>query len=271
MHCLPARFLLLSLVASCGRLGFAPSAAEEAGGESLPQALLDGDPGCPNARGPMTQVAGGFCIDDTEVTKAQYAQFLLALVPVKQDARCAFNTTYQPASYVWNATTEMQQAVAGVDWCDARDYCDWAGKRLCGRVGGGSLDYGEATAVDSQWYQACSQGRALSHPYGSVIDDAPREGYCYLDETDTTTGKQAIVASFPRCVLAGTQVYDLLGNVQEWVDACEQGTDPANMHCKAVSAPWYFSTSYADCDFVDPTMFRPDLQSKAVGFRCCAD
>lgn len=223
----------------------------------------------------MTLVPSGFCIDNTEVTKAQYDEFLRALEPVKTDGPCSFNTTYEARDYVWMATTEADQAVAGVDWCDARDYCTWAGKRLCGRVGGGSLTYDEHAASDAQWYAACSQGVGRRHPYGTVADDDARPGACYLDEPDTTTGRQAIVATYPACVLVGTDVHDLLGNVQEWIDACEPaGATPATSHCKVVGGVWYFGSSYSTCSFFDPSG-GPGIErataEKHTGFRCCAD
>jgi hypothetical protein len=32
--------------------------------------------------------------------------------------------------------------ITNVDWCDAYAYCAGIGKRLCGKIGGGTLDQG---------------------------------------------------------------------------------------------------------------------------------
>ena len=56
--------------------------------------------------------------------------------------------------------------VVGVNWCQAYGFCKSAGKRLCGRIGGGAnafTDY--ASAAASQWYNACSKvGTQASRP-----------------------------------------------------------------------------------------------------------
>jgi sulfatase modifying factor 1 len=224
----------------------------------------------------MSLVADGFCIDNTEVTKGQYEEFLAASVPVDHSGRCTFNADHLIRDYVDLATTNPDQAVAGVDWCDARDYCAWAGKRLCGKIGGGALAFADHAAPYSQWYRACSQGGlARSFPYGTTSDDTAHAGWCNLDDADRTPGHQAVVGSFPQCVLVGTNVHDLLGNVQEWTDACEtNAANEADDMCKVVGGVWYFGASYTDCDFFDPsssTGIPRNAAEKHTGFRCCAD
>lgn len=236
----------------------------------------DGSERCPSTHGPaMSLVPSGFCMDNTEVTKAQYDEFLQALQVVKTDGRCSFNTTYQAIGYVWNMTLNPEQAVAGIDWCDARDYCTWAGKRLCGRIGGGSLAYTEHPSTQSQWFMACSQGVGRMHPYGTAADDSAKAGYCHLDDANNATGQQSVPGAFPQCKLVGTNVVDLLGNLQEWVDACETtAAAPGDDKCKTVGGIWYFASSYSDCDFWDSAGgagVTRNAEQKHIGFRCCAD
>ena len=223
----------------------------------------------------MSLVPSGFCVDNTEVTKVQYQAFLDADPAVQTDADCSFNTTYQAVSYVWTATTNPNQAAAGMDWCDARDYCAWAGKRLCGRIGGGSLGYDEHPSPASQWFMACSQGGTRKFSYGTASADIAVSGRCHLDDSDRDPGKQSVVGAFPDCNVVGTNVVDMLGNLQEWVDACETSTtSPGTDRCKTVGGVWYFLSSYSDCDFWDPvgTDGVPrNAEEKHIGFRCCAD
>ncbi|MGE0400456.1 MAG: formylglycine-generating enzyme family protein [Kofleriaceae bacterium] len=267
------RVLVLLFVTAC-RLGFDESPLD---GRDANLASPDGSERCPSGRGPaMSLVADGFCIDNTEVTKAQYEEFLAASVPVDNSGRCTFNQTYSIKEYVDIATTDPEQAVAGVDWCDARDFCAWAGKRLCGKIGGGSLAFSDHAAPNAQWYRACSQGGLMRRfSYGTTSDDTAHSGWCHLDNSNNAPGQQAVVGSYPQCVLVGTNVYDLLGNIQEWTDACETtaAADGDDL-CKVVGGVWYFGSSYSDCDFFDPSGSAGvprDTAEKHTGFRCCAD
>ncbi len=53
-----------------------------------------------------------------------------------------------------------------VDYCDAEAYCAWAGKRLCGLMGGGPLEQG-SDLLETEWYFACSNGGSTDWPYGN--------------------------------------------------------------------------------------------------------
>jgi formylglycine-generating enzyme len=272
LPCHVGRIALLIAFAGC-RIGFVyepePDAAHLGDADiSTP----DGSERCPSGRGPaMSLVEQGFCVDNTEVTVAQYDEFLASAQPVDTSGRCTFNTSYEIVNYVRMATTNPAQAVAGIDWCDARDFCAWAGKRLCGRIGGGPLAYDEHASTQAQWYSACSRGGAQRFVYG----DTAQVGLCHLDNFDNAAGNQAPVATYLDCVLAGTNVYDLLGNVQEWTDACETtAASPGEDLCRVVGGVWYFEASYADCDFSDPAGgagIPRDMAEKHTGFRCCAD
>ena len=133
--------------------------------------------GCSGAGGPpMTPIFGigaaNECIDTTEVTNAQYAQFLDAVGPNPQTpAECAFDVSYVP-QVGWPAAAGRDAfPVAGVNWCDAYAFCEWAGKRLCGQISGGSLDPNDSNnAGASQWYAACSSGGATTFPYGNLFN-----------------------------------------------------------------------------------------------------
>jgi hypothetical protein len=115
-------------------------------------------------RGPtMVQVAGTFYIDSTEVTVAQYQVFLTAkgTDTSGQPSVCSYNTSYQPAQ----ALSPQNYPITNIDWCDALAYCTWAGKHLCGAIGGGPIAIANAlTATKSQWFLACGGPNGGSHP-----------------------------------------------------------------------------------------------------------
>ena len=55
-----------------------------------------------------------------------------------------------------------------VRWCHAYAYCKWAGKRLCGKHGGGTYPWADSEAsYNSQWSYACRGGiPGTQYPYG---------------------------------------------------------------------------------------------------------
>ena len=185
----------------------------------------DGAPaeaGCPPA---MVEVPGpggtpSFCVDATEVTNGAYKQFLAAAEPPaagSQPAVCAWNTTFQPGG----ALGADDHPVGSVDWCDARGFCEWAGKHLCGAVGGGSLDPAAYLGAPSgRWFDACSRGGAQAYPYGSAYlpmacNGAPRG-----------VGDTVAVGSLASCEGGYPGLFDMTGNVSEFIDSCFSSPDP---------------------------------------------
>ena len=227
---------------------------------------------CPALHGPSMVKVTGFCIDSTEVTVGQYAAFLEAMAALPggglgaQPAVCASNTTFRPP-YWWRATPDEADAgrteaevdempVAVVDWCDARAFCAWAGKRLCGRVGGGALTPAEATTTASEWFVACSRNNARAYPYGDRFEADACNG--------TGSDRRQPVRSNPKCVGGYGGLFDMIGNVEEWVDAC----DPDSGVCPMTGGTFSFPEGSLHCG-------APDNQPRMAafprgGFRCCA-
>ncbi len=127
-----------------------------------------------------------YCIDTTEVTMAHYAAFLAEKKNDLSGQReiCKDNTSFEPPGesdtaiircaddYFW-PDTRPDWPMGCVDFCDADAYCKWAGKRLCGRIGGGASMTAEES-IDpkvSEWVHACTQGGKTKLPYGDTFAD----------------------------------------------------------------------------------------------------
>lgn len=239
-----------------------------------------------------------YYIDSTEVSQADYEVFLQSdpQADPSSSEYCASKTTFAPG-YVkkdyysddhpdgcrpdnthYDPVAHGDLPVVCVDWCDAVAYCRWAGKRLCGRIGGGRF-FGSANddfqnPNVSQWFNACSNGGTTAFPYGNEwVTGACNAG------PDT-----APVGQTPGCHGAASPfdgVFDMSGNVAEWEDNCEGGLGciprggghlPADIPggeatlasefiCGTALGDQQFGVSYTPAYYGD----------HALGFRCCAD
>ena len=137
-----------------------------------------------------------FWIDRHEVTNAQFAQFLgghpailtqLAQLVFPMDAP-------QPIGWVAGAIPPglADHPVRGIGWQTAADYCAWAGKRL---------------PTEAEWEAAARGPYGWLYPWGNDEDSVPLP----YDST-------YVVGSIPtnRSYFG---VYDMAGNVWEWVAA----------------------------------------------------
>jgi hypothetical protein len=232
----------------------ASSSVREAGADTSfedvrPQASDASSP-CPSGRGPTMVRAGpgGFCIDSTEVTNGQYAAFL-ANAPAGFGANdvCAFKTTHVPTDN-WPQFVQ-EYPVRNVDWCDAKAFCEWAGKRLCGQspVNGKMV---------TEWHYACV-GTATAHPIPT--------GANICNYGDAPGATVAVVGSFTRCEGGFSGIFDMLGSVAEWVDGCT-GTKGATDTCYIAGGS--FESDGADCELTYPwARGETDVD---YGIRCCA-
>ncbi len=213
----------------------------------------------------MVQV-GAQCVDSTEVTNAQYAQFLAANVTpqstTKSPAHCSWNVTFTP-SQGWPATGKDAYPVVYVDWCDALAYCQWAGKRLCGAVGGGPLPYGDyADANKSQWLYACSGKGTKKYPYGDIYDGKACNG------VDYGAGAAVPVKSLTKCEGGETGLFDMSGNVWEWEDSCQANTGGKDQ-CRLRGGSFWFNGS-ADLLCANGNANDRSAANDIYGIRCCA-
>lgn len=217
---------------------------------------------CASTRGPeMVAVVSGdhsFCIDVTEVTSEQFAQYAKAPPSVTLPSRCTGVTLKFPST---GADAKVPQFNVG--WCDAWAFCQWAGKRLCG-----PLDAAKPIGSDnSEWTWACTQGNTTAFPYSDTFD-----GTACVSGRTGATDLPAPVASFASC--KGTAapydaIHDMSGNVSEWVDECN------DTKCRALGGYYGDTDTQAlRCASIDSMTgmaveLPVDTILSGLGFRCC--
>ncbi len=224
-------------------------------------------PGCLGSEGPTPiKIEMGsvrFCIDSTEVTNAQYAKFLASNpLVIGQPAPCGFNNSFVPTSRwpIQNGAENLP--VAGVDWCDARAYCAWAGKRLCGKIGGGSVSPGDRTdPTVSEWMFACTRGGTRIYSYGSTL----ASGSCVSEGWDGS--RPAPVGQAAGCNGGFEGLFDLSGNIAEWEDSCET-TNGAADSCAFRGGEYGHSATGIKCSEVE--IYERATREGWGGIRCCS-
>ncbi|MGD9727213.1 MAG: formylglycine-generating enzyme family protein [Nitrospiraceae bacterium] len=129
-----------------------------------------------------------FYIDKYEITVSRYARFLHARRPE------------QP--FLWAQAARRGQGrkpVIGVDWFDAKEYCEWIGRRL---------------PTEAEWERAARGDDQRIYPWGNE----PPTGLHVVAGLKKWTGYDTlgVVGSHPQ---GGSSygVEDLAGNVWEWI------------------------------------------------------
>jgi sulfatase modifying factor 1 len=201
-----------------------------------------------------------FCIDATEVTERDYTAFLDAK---KGDTSgqidvCKSNTSFQPDPLFFPKNPILP--VRAIDWCDAFAYCAWAGKRLCGKIGGGAVSKLSADDPElDQWYRACSAAGTRIYPYGNTYDPTA----CRSKESG---GGAVAVKTMTKCEGGYAGIFDMGGNVWEWEDSCDDAGS-----CSLRGGSWANDGLAVGCKYgpvhysVDRLTIAPDR-----GIRCCS-
>jgi formylglycine-generating enzyme required for sulfatase activity len=126
----------------------------------------------------------GFYIDIYEVTNDAYAKY------VKE--------TGGKKPMGWNSSDfrEPQQPVVGIGWKEAVKFCKWQNKRL---------------PTEAEWEKAARGKRPVKYPWGNTPPDSSKLNY------NEDIKKTTAVGSF-ETGKSDYGVYDLSGNVAEWVN-----------------------------------------------------
>jgi sulfatase modifying factor 1 len=202
---------------------------------------------CPSGRGPVMVDTGAYCIDSTEITQAQWGEFVAALVPPSdQEARCSFNSSFTPintgsCANTFTPQTTPNNPVVCITWCDVTAFCKWAGKRIC---------HGD------EWLGACTNNHAQQFPYPGAFDENKCNGPDHGVEASLPVG------SMKTCEGGYQGLFDMAGNITELEGDCPG--DQCNRRGGS-----FDSSSAAKCDFL---LTGPlDFNTPFVGGRCCAD
>ena len=219
----------------------------------------------------MVRLPESFCIDTTEVSRGQYGAWLATSPSTSgQSSACADNDDFTP-SCSWDPGSDEALPVVCVDWCDAKAFCEAAGKRLCGRIGDGEgyafESYDDASV--SEWHAACTSGGRYAYPYGDDLDTTSCRG---ADAEDYTTWGLGDVGSFGDCHAPDapySAIYDLSGNAAEWDNGCD-GDGPDDP-CRIRGGSFQHNEHGLRCAMARDLRWPRMRRVEAVGFRCCAD
>lgn len=134
-------------------------------------------------------IISDFAIAETEVTNAQYAEF------VKETSRAA------PAGWKNNEFPDGQEdfPVTNVTWRDAEAYCRWLAKKLDAEV---------RLPTEEEWELAATGRAGKKYPWG---DEWNKEAA----ESKESGGKISAVKSFA-LNRSPSGAFDMVGNVWEW-------------------------------------------------------
>jgi formylglycine-generating enzyme required for sulfatase activity len=190
-----------------------------------------------------------YTIDQYEVTNALYKACVTA-------GGCKINGPINSSAtierYYGNPKFD-QYPVVSVSWEMAKAYCEWRGARL---------------PSEAEWEKAARGSDGRTYPWGDGLDAS----YANFDQNDTSP-----VGSYPKGQSV-YGVYDLAGNVWEWVNdwyaadyyqaspaANPTGPDTGEFHVLK-GGSWYFS------DLGLRSAYRsaaaPDYTRPTIGFRC---
>jgi len=209
-----------------------------------PLAARRADGGTP-ATGPawITHPTQSFSITATEVTVGQFRACV--------DANACDPSTVNAACN-YGQSNHDDHPVNCVAYQGAAQYCTYIGGRIC---------------TESEWLDACRGSDGRQFPYGSTFDLAACNSQ---SQSQTVEGRERAtvpVGTMSTCEGGLAGLFDMAGNVAEWVDACK------GAYCKFRGAGYLSNdpiASFAACGSICSGNDQ-SFQSGIVGIRCCRD
>jgi formylglycine-generating enzyme len=200
---------------------------------------------------PLVAKAGAFCIDPHEVTEAAFGEFVTANLnqTLSPGAPCG------PLLVASRVPGRADVPVTLVTFCEARAYCTWAGKRLCGHVTGRPLASGAENADLEQnaWLKGC-----LGNGAGVAALDSGTCRTGLADDAGPAPVKTTCEGAFPG-------LFEMQGNVWEWIDA--PSVDDAGLAGSFFMGGSWTTANDWGCATAGNYITAVSAQ---VGFRCCS-
>jgi formylglycine-generating enzyme required for sulfatase activity len=211
--------------------------------------LMGGDAGQEDERPAHHVFLDAFYIDKYEVTVERYAAFMKAQRPERP--------------FKWREATKGAQGrkpVIGVDWYDAKEYCEWAGRRL---------------PSEAEWEKSARGGDQRTYPWG---EDPPTKAHTNAG-LRTWTGYDSLSAVGSHASGHSPHgVADLSGNVWEWIaDRYDQRyyeTSPPRNPNGPSTGPLRvlrggaWNNDAATIRAANRAAYAPSARRNDVGFRC---
>jgi formylglycine-generating enzyme required for sulfatase activity len=217
------------------------------------------------------QPVGRFEIDRTEVSVGQFRAFAEATGTVTAAERAGGGSTYeggwqQRPGWTWRAPfgtpAQPNEPAVHVTHAEAAAYCRWAGKRL---------------PTDAEWGEAANTERRASPPpgfstgrtYPYPTGERPLGANCLGDCGPTASVGNAVTSRGRGHAPVGASapgvngLYDMGGNVWEWVDS-----GPGREQRTRGGSWWYGAEQMRD----SLVQTKPaDTAVVYIGFRCARD
>ena len=134
-----------------------------------------------------------------------------------------------------------QMPLADNTYAQAVQACKELGKHLC---------------TNTEWLDVCSNQTTTRWPYGNVYRERTCNDHGWVDTE--THGNATASGTFSEC-RTKNEVYDMSGNLWEWVDANGSG--------QLRGGGWQLSAGLGQCrSAMTPA---PNYHAGETGFRCC--
>ncbi len=211
--------------------------------------IMGRDGGSPDESPAHKIYLDAFYIDRYEVSNKQYKKFLE-------------ETERQPPGF-WDdpERNAPNLPVVGVDWADAKAYCEWAKKRL---------------PTEAEWEKAARGAQGWLYPWGNEFDDAKAN----IKGEEDGYADVAPVGALPEG-RSTYGAYNMIGNVAEWTNDYFDPEYYSYMPMKNPTGPdsgtrkvlrgGSFRTGKEYANVTYRSAFAPQSRKPYIGFRCAKD
>lgn len=148
----------------------------------------------------------------------------------------------QPTATLYACSLSGVKPSSWLTWFQAKRACENANKVLCPK---------------DDWEFACMGPGGTAYPYGT----AHQPGICNNDQSSQILD----TAEKIDCKNGFGDLFDMSGNVSEWIDACSTTTNPV---CTRRGGSVNSQPSLSTCNGAS-AQFTPSSSSPLAGFRCC--